>query len=85
MRNFLKENIPFDFEFNKFSTVLYTNKELEERLLNTFDENYTVKQNANSELKGLYSSLRDTELNLRKTVQDLMNSTNKAMIILETY
>lgn len=74
VRNFLKENLQFDTQMSKVIDNLYTNKELENKILDTFDDNMMVKQNANKELKGLYSSLKDTETNLKKTVQGLMNS-----------
>ena len=74
VRNYLKENLQFDKKLCNFADELYTNKELEEKILKTFDDNMMVKQNANKELKGLYSSLKDTETNLKKSVQGLMNS-----------
>ena len=74
VRNFLKENLPFDAIMHKYMNNLYANKELEDKISDTFDSNYTVKQDTNPELKGLYSSLRDTEANLKQRVQDLMNS-----------
>lgn len=74
VRNFLKENLPFDSLMQNLTNDLYANKELEEKILDTFDDNFTVKQNANPELKGLYASLRDTESNLKQRVQELMNS-----------
>ena len=74
VRNYLKENLPFDTQMSKYAENLYSNKKLEDKLLNTFDSNLMVKQDANKELKGLYASLRDTEINLKKTVQGLMNS-----------
>lgn len=74
VRNFLKENLAFDSAMLKLTENLYSNKDFEERILDTFDDNYTVKQNATAELKGLYSSLRDTEANLKQKVQELMNS-----------
>ena len=74
VRNFLKENLPFDANMQELVNDLYSNKDLEDKILDTFDDNCTVKQNANSELKGLYSSLRDTEANLKQRVQELMNS-----------
>ena len=76
VKNFLKENLSSDKVFDKLIEELYTNKELENKIFETFDENLMVKQNANSELKGLYASLRDTEANLKKTVQSLMNSSD---------
>ncbi len=74
VRNFLKENLPFDTQMSRLAENLYTNKELENKIFDTFDDNMMVKQNANKELKGLYSSLKDTETNLKKSVQGLMNS-----------
>ena len=74
VKNFLKENLPFDAAMQTLTDQLFSNKQFEEKILNTFDENCTVKQNANVELKGLYSSLKDTEANLKQKVQDLMNS-----------
>ncbi len=74
VRNFLKENLPFDALMQNLTDNLLSNKQLEERILDTFDDNYTVKQNANPELKGLYASLRETEINLKQRVQELMNS-----------
>ncbi len=74
VRNFLKENLPFDAKMQELTNDLYSNKELEDKILETFDDNGTVKQTANAELKGLYASLRDTEANLKQRVQELMNS-----------
>ena len=74
VRNFLKENLDYETKLSDIADGLYANKELEDKIFNTFDDNFTVKQNATPELKGLYSSLKDTEINLKKTVQGLMNS-----------
>ena len=74
VRNFLKENLSFDATMHTLVEMLFSNKELEEKILDTFDENLTVKQDANPDLKGLYVSLRDTEVNLKHRVQELMNS-----------
>ena len=74
IRNFLKENLPFEATMHKLTEELFSNKELEDKIFDTFDENYAVKQNANPDLKGLYSSLKDTEINLKQRVQELMNS-----------
>ena len=74
VRNFLKENLRFDAMMQNLTNDLYSNKDLEDKILDTFDDNFTVKQNANPDLKGLYSSLKDTEANLTQRVQELMNS-----------
>ena len=74
VRNFLKENLAFDATLALLADNLYSNKDFEERILNTFDDNFTVKQDANAELKGLYSSLKETEVALKQKVHELMNS-----------
>lgn len=75
VRNFIKENLTYDTSLAKLAEDIYTNKDLEDRIFDTFDENYTVKRTATQELAGLYSSLRDTENALKEKVQALMNST----------
>ena len=74
VRNFLKENLEPDSQMSVYIDNIYTNKELEDKIFDTFDENYMVKSNANPEIAGLYSSLKDTETALKQKVQDLMNS-----------
>jgi len=74
VRNFVKENLPYETNLAKLADEIYTNKELEDKILDTFDENYTVKRNATPELAGLYSSLCDTETALKDKIKELMNS-----------
>lgn len=74
VRNFLKENLESDSCFMQLAEILYSNKELEDRILDTFDESKKVRQDVNPELQGLYSSLKDTEIQLKQKVQELMNS-----------
>ncbi len=74
VRNFLKENLPNDATLNLIGENIYTNKELEDKIFDTFDDNFIVKADANPELKGLYSSLKDTETALKEKVRELMNS-----------
>ena len=74
VKNFLKENIDSNATLNLLVENIYTNKELEDKVLDIIDENYIVRPNANAELQGLYSSLKDTEAALKEKVKDLMNS-----------
>lgn len=74
VRNFLKENLEPDSSFMQLAEILYSNKELEDRILDTFDESKRVRHDVNTELQGLYSSLKDTEIQLKQKVQELMNS-----------
>ena len=74
VRNFLKENLQQDAMLNLIAGNIYANKDLEDKIFDTFDENLMVKPSANPELLGLYSSLKDTETSLKEKVRDLMNS-----------
>ena len=76
VRNFLKEYLPEDARMRVFLENLYSEKDFEDRIFDTFDENYAVKQDANPEIQGLYSSLKDTEIQLKQKVQDLMNDSS---------
>ena len=73
VKNFLREYLPDEAMMRKLLENIYSDKEFEDRIFDTFDENYAVKQDANPEIHGLYSSLKDTEIQLKQTVQDLMN------------
>lgn len=75
VRNFLKESLESDSCLNLIAENIYTNKELEDKIFDTFDDNFMVRADANPELKGLYSSLKDTEASLKEKVRELMNST----------
>ena len=74
VRNFLKENLDFNANLNNLAFPLFVNKELEDKIFETFDEAKNVKQNATPELAGYYSSLKDTESKLRETVNNLLNN-----------
>ena len=74
VKNFLKENTEQESLLFNLSLKLYANKELEEKISDTFDENYNVRHNATPTLSGLYSSLKDTESSLKETVTKLLNS-----------
>lgn len=74
VKNFLRENSDSESLLFNLSKKLYVNKELEDTISDTFDENYNVKHNATQTLSGLYSSLKDTEDNLKSTVTKLLNS-----------
>ena len=74
VRNFLKENLLAESIFSSLVESIYTNKELEDNILDTFDDNFLVKPTASKDLQGLYSSLKDTENALKEKVRELMNS-----------
>jgi DNA mismatch repair protein MutS2 len=74
VKNFLSNNLEDDAILKKMAQNLLSDKLLEDKIFDTFDENLNIKQDATPELKGLYSALRDNEKNLRTTVSNLLNS-----------
>lgn len=74
VKNFLRENAPSDGLLNSLAVGLFSDKELEEKILSTFDNNMQIKQDATAELKNLYNSLKDTEVNLKTRVNELLNT-----------
>ena len=76
LKRFILDNSEENYLLNELAQKLISDKENEDKIFEVFDENLRIKQNATPELKGLYSSLRDTEQNLRDTVNSLLNSSN---------
>jgi len=74
VRNFLKDNCAQDSLLNTLSAELFANKELEDRIFSTFDNNLKILKDATPELKSLYTALKDSEKNLKTRVNDLLNS-----------
>lgn len=74
VKNFLKENSPQEGLLNSLGYGLFSNKELEDKIFETFDNEMKVKKDASAELKSLYNSLTDTEKNLKNLVNDLLNN-----------
>lgn len=78
VKNFLKENAQIDGQTGglliNLAAGLFADKELEDRIFNTFDNALKVKHDATKELKSLYNSLADTEKNLKTRVNELLNS-----------
>lgn len=76
LKRFILDNSDEDFLLKDIAEKLVADKDLEDRIFETFDENLNIRQNATPELKGLYSSLRDTEQNIRDQISLLMNNPN---------
>lgn len=75
VKNFLNQNLDENSKLKTLAQNLLSNKSLEDKIFETFDDNLNIKQDATPELKGLYAALRDNEKNLRSTVSSLLNST----------
>ena len=76
MRNFL-DSISKDYlELSQMRNTLFANKELEDKIFDTFTPSYTVKEDATPELKGLHQALRDTNANVRTCVSSLLQNSD---------
>ena len=76
MRNFLSSVSKDCFELSQMSETLFAEKDLEDRIFNTFTPSFTVKEDATPQLKGLYQSLRDTTANVRTCVSSLLQNSD---------
>ena len=76
LKRFIADNTQEDSLLGGLASGLLSDKETEDKIFDVFDENLRIKQNATPELKGLYSSLKDTQQNLRDTVGSLLNNSN---------
>ena len=76
LKKFINENSEEDFLLKDIASSLVADKDTEDKIFETFDEAMRIRQNATPELKGLYASLRDTEQNIRDTVNSLLNNPN---------
>lgn len=74
VKNFLRENAPAEGLLNSLAIGLFSDKELEEKIFSTFDNDLQVKHDATAELKSLFNSLKDTEKNLKTRVNELLNN-----------
>ncbi len=76
VKKFLTENTSQDTALFNMSRDLVVERELEDKIFSTFDDNLNIKHDATAELKGLFATLRETEKNLRSKVNELMSSTD---------
>ncbi len=76
VRSFMAENTELGGILNTLSRNLTSEKELEDKIFSTFDDNLEIKHDATLELKGLYASLRETEKSIRAQVGELLNSSD---------
>lgn len=74
VKNFLRENAVSDGLLNSLACQLFSDKELEDKIFDTFDSELRVRFDATAELKSLHNSLKDTEKNLKTRVNEMLNS-----------
>lgn len=51
-------------------------KELEEKIEKIISEDFQIKKDASLELKSLYQALKDTEINIKQTINSLLNNSD---------
>lgn len=76
MRNFLDDVSKDYFELSQLKEILYANKELEDKIFDTFTPSFTVKEDATPELKTFFQALRDTNANIRTCVSSLLQNSD---------
>lgn len=84
VKNFLNENTDENSKLKGLSQNLISYKELEDKILDTFDDDLQIRKDATPELRGLFASLRDTEKNLKTKVTALLNSPDFTKHLQET-
>lgn len=72
VKNFLNDN--GEILLKGLAGYLISNKELEDRIFSTFDDELQIKKDATPELKRLFTSLKDSEKNLKTKINELLNS-----------
>ena len=76
VKNFIKNNSEKESLLNTIALALYSDKDFEDRIFETFDSNLNVKPDATPELSALNNSLKDSETNLKTRVNELLNDAN---------
>lgn len=76
VRNFIKENADTEGLLSPLGSKLFADKETEDRIFNTFDNDLRIRQDATLELKSLYNSMKDSESNLKLKVMELLNNSD---------
>ena len=76
LKRFIAENTDENSLLGSVADGLFSDREAENKIFDVFDENFRIKQNATPELKSLYSSLKDTQQNLRDTVNSLLSNSS---------
>ena len=73
--SFLNRYAQAEEDLNKFITKLFPQPEIESRLEEIFDSNFSIKETATPELKTLFQSKRSYSENLKNTVSEIMKNT----------
>lgn len=82
VKNFLNDN--GEILLKGLASCLVSNKELEDKIFSTFDDELRIKKDATPELKRLFTALKDTEKNIKNKVSELLSSADFTKHLQET-
>ncbi|MEI7474670.1 MAG: endonuclease MutS2 [bacterium] len=74
IKSFLAKYKDLSILLNQIAIDLYENRELEDSIINIFDDNGNMLDNASHELKSLRMSIRDQLANLKARLNSLLNA-----------
>lgn len=74
VKKFLVENLDERSILRMLSNHLLVDRDIEDKIDDTFDDNFCIRPDATLELRTLYASLREAENNLKIAVNGLLNS-----------
>ncbi len=84
VKNYL-DKLAADFcQLSSLGEILFVDKELEDKIFDTFDSSMNVKYNASPELKKLNHSLKDTQTNIKKTISSLLSNSSFVLNLQDT-
>lgn len=76
VKNFFKEHSDSESILSRIASELTANKTLEDEIFDKFDDTDNIKKDASSFLAELYTSLKDTEREIKAKVNELLNSSD---------
>ena len=76
LKNFFSQHQKDFANLYKLTSNLFSNKELEDDIFNTFDDKFNVVDDASLDLKNLRNQKKSFEQNIKDTISNLLNNPN---------
>ncbi len=74
VKKFLSENLDERSILRLLSGHLFVDRDIEDKIEDTFDDNFNIRPDATVELRNLHAALRDAENNIKSMITSLLNS-----------
>lgn len=74
VKKFLNENLDERSILRLLSGHLFVDRDIEDKIDDTFDDNFNIRPDATVELRNLHGALRDSENNIKSMITSLLNS-----------